>query len=382
MISGLGHQARLTGSAAGSVHTTQHSASPCASSDNAHAISLQHSTGRVRAAPTFFSLTPHSNLRIGNADSYEGTDWLDIVESGAKPPQPRPLSSATEIDALQQLFGLDKASASAQKPGDEQWCNLCAKFFRNGVLLAKHMQLVHAKHNPKNVVTSISFGVSSAIQQSSSFDSMPSPSFTAPTSSIFEQIPSGSFLAQRLIVGTGGDDTLFTGPSHSLGLPQESLHTGIQGSETCEYHPHSSVGAAQTVTSQCTSQTKDNFAASHTSSTPATGMSVTYKPTTRLRRPPTGRRCTHCQKIFQLDNPRFADHEHHCIKQRLGMDCTQCGRSFASKVALKDHVDSMHAKKGFQCRACGMVFKWRTYVYQHRYKCAALKVKVKREPPS
>lgn len=63
------------------------------------------------------------------------------------------------------------------------------------------------------------------------------------------------------------------------------------------------------------------------------------------------------------------------VKDQRAFVCGQCGSTFTSKVALNDHVDSMHSRKGFRCNACGMVFKWRTYVYQHRFKCVAHRMK-------
>lgn len=319
----------------------------------------------------------------------------------------------------------DELPPGAWKPAD-WWCGLCAKSFRNGDLLTMHVQLVHKELEPSAAVGGMEqgTGASSASWQraNSGTGALPSPSIArgfavreqadadpdysqsgihslcSNSSQAPRPLPRSSesgveeFLAAdaqnrslhnaqganpaQSILERGGGPYI-SDSSHSLDPRWRNFVTG----KSQEAFAHSSHAAA--------AQGTDGGTGSLLGSSPhAAGLSATQAPGAarrppvpfhqhagRVQKSPMGRRCRHCQKIVHLDAGQFQEHEQRCVKQRVGLDCPQCGRSFASKVALKDHVDSLHSRKGFQCRACGMVFKWRTYVYQHRYKCAAYRVK-------
>ncbi|KAL8613310.1 hypothetical protein ACOMHN_052550 [Nucella lapillus] len=306
--------------------------------------------------------------------------------------------------------GLSGRVMSSSGNGSGWWCSLCGKAFGSGELLDMHRQFVHQKHTsaPSSRAASQTAGVMSAGQSSvaSSVTDNDALSLEPPllTPGFLNEVLDGDLFH--------GDKKMnFLGASISqVSRPHGSERTG-PGAQNCWLQdaqappnapPNRPVENQLSQSSRRQGAWAANSFCVNPSYTPSSHavdfMNSSYCNTSYSAAPPRmscplpkpsslsgrrvsnpGRRCKHCHKILHFVNhAQFVDHEQNCTKEGVCLPCVQCGRSFASKVALKDHVDSMHTKKGFQCRACGMVFKWRTYVYQHRYKCAAYRIK--REP--
>ncbi|XP_076460603.1 uncharacterized protein LOC143293554 isoform X1 [Babylonia areolata] len=320
------------------------------------------------------------------------------------------------------LHSQDVMSMPAVNNSRGWWCERCCKAFRSGDLLARHMQLVH-----RTSLTPASSGTGgqTARMTSPCQSSVLSPGAHAdsePLSLEPSLVPQG-LLSEMLDVELLHTENKMNFSCSNTGLTSQTQYTDrtvkeflphtddwwLQDhqnstvNETSEpripdpSQPSASGGQGVWTTSNAfcanpsymsTSQGFENMTSNFSSapynlSSPVSRLArMLAKPSglAGRRAPSTGRRCRHCHKILRfVSNAQFVEHEEKCTREGgVGLACGQCGRSFGSRVALKDHVDSMHTKKGFQCRGCGMVFKWRTYVYQHRYKCAAYRIK--REP--
>lgn len=394
-------QARPAGS--DSVHRTQSSAPP--HPNTTPRVGNVQCTQVANRSSTTRNCAEHK--RLGGVDAVSAAAMMDTVSQWSQPGQ-------TSEGLL----------PSVLKSGG-WWCGRCAKSFRNGDLLTMHQLLVHRELGPsaagggREQAAAGQTTVTTAAPSTSGPNSGPgrvgpsepcgftvSEQFDAvsdrsPSSRLGSLLYSNASQAQRPPSSESRIEEFLadTTQSHSLQDAQGASHThnnALRGSETPFSDPSQSLDSRW---QNFSSRAQELF--SHPSQIPAAPgadrvtdpyldytliagpSSATLTPNTahgpfhagRVRKSHIGRRCKHCQKIVHLGTDQFQEHEQQCTKQRMGLDCPQCGRSFASKVALKDHVDSLHSRKVFQCRACGMVFKWRTYVYQHRYKCAAYRIK-------
>lgn len=391
----------------------------------------QAGTASAHRTQSSASSHPKRTPSVENVHCTRVGNWSSISRNcSVEPEQPGGVDSPpSATETVSRSSDLGQNSDQLLPPGalkcGDWWCSLCAKSFRNGDLLTMHMQLVHRELEPSSARDSrehaaatgqsveTTAAASTAGQNTDTgTDGRPAPSRprSFAVGGQFDAVPghlqsrlsslcSDSSQAPRpqLTIESRVEDFFADAQNHSLRNVQGgSCALNAERGSGAEFTGpsqgldprwHDFMGKSQerfTHSSQTSAaQGTDRRTGSHLDSPHSAGLSATLTPNTacnplhtgRIQKPQIGRRCRHCQKIFHLNAGQFQEHEQKCVKQRVGLDCPQCGRSFASKVALKDHVDSLHSRKVFQCRACGMVFKWRTYVYQHRYKCAAYRIK-------
>ena len=73
--------------------------------------------------------------------------------------------------------------------------------------------------------------------------------------------------------------------------------------------------------------------------------------------------CKHCDKTFaRYDSCKR--HEKTCLNG--GALCRYCGRTFACKSSVVDHIAAIHENRSYECAVCSETFKYRASLNKHK----------------
>lgn len=77
-------------------------------------------------------------------------------------------------------------------------------------------------------------------------------------------------------------------------------------------------------------------------------------------------KCNTCKRSY-VSQHSYAHHVKTCSKNAK---CKECGKQFSSDSVLADHIKTVHQYSWFAC-ACGKKYRWRTNLSRHRRSCDA-----------